>query len=132
MTSLDEDVVQMPGQLPLPKMPSERSLFRLRPVRRPAGGTYRPRKPPAAMLLAAEDDEVSGVAVMRTHNVELAYRLAVRALEADDPRAEWELRAPALRWGSWRTDRSAEARTWVASVDGRRGTPAVFFDVEQR
>jgi hypothetical protein len=56
----------------------------------------------------------------------------VRALEADNPGAEWELRNPELRWGSWRTDRSADVRTWVASIDGSREAPAVFFDVEQR
>lgn len=129
MTALFDDVVQVPGQLPLPKMPGDRALFRPRPVRRPDGRSYRPTRAPEALLIGY-DDGPEGVAVMRTHNVVLAYRLAVKALATYDPQAEWVLVAPALRWGRWRTDRSTDSQRWVDHADGASGTPAVFFDVE--
>lgn len=132
MTALyDDDVVPVPGQLLLPKMPSEKALFRLQPVRRPNGGSYRPRKAPEALLLGY-DDGVEGVAVMRTHNADLARRLALQALAKYDPRCDWELNATQLVWGRWRPDQRAENSTWVDQPDGTSGTPAVFFTVEER
>lgn len=128
MTALFDDVVQVPGQLPLPKMPSEKALFQLRPVRRPNGRSYRPRKAPGVLLLG--EDEIAAVAVMRTIDVRQAERLALQALAGYAPDASWVLAEAEVRWGSWRPDRDVDGSVWVNDVDGSSGTPAVFFEVQ--
>jgi hypothetical protein len=133
MSVLDElePVEMVAGQVPLPLMPEEGSLFRLRPVRRPDGRFYRPRKAPAALLLfGCCDDDVTAITVMRTHDIGRARTLAMRALFEYDPTPTWVLHPPELHWGRWRPDRATDGQTWVGCIDGRTGTPAVFFDVE--
>lgn len=130
MTLLELEPVEMvAGQVPLPLMPEETSIFRLPPVRRPDGRFYRPRLASKALLLGF-DDGVTGVAVMRTHDIGRARTVAMRALFEYDPAITWFLNAPELRWGRWRPDRAIDGQTWVGSLDGTSGTPAVFFEVE--
>lgn len=124
-----EPVEHVAGQVPLPQMPDEPTLFSLPPVRRPDGRLYRPRKLPTALLLG--EDEILAVAVMRTHDAVRARRLALQELFKVCPDGRWWLGEPELRWGRWRPDRLIDGQTWVAVPDGASGTPAVFFEIEE-
>lgn len=126
VTAVDDDVVQVPGQLPLFGEPRRR----YRPIRRPDGRLYRPRRRPEALILGG-DEGIAGVAVERTHDVALAERLARQVLAADDPNVSWRLDVWHPTWGRWRPDaREDGSSTWVDDASGGTGMPVVFFDVE--
>ena len=132
MTMLElERVDVVEGQVPLPGMDDAQLRPRPVPVRRPDGRLYRPRRLPQALVLGPDDIEV--VSVVRTHNIEVAERLALQELRRlDGPDADWSVTLQRLSWGRWRPDRDIDGSVWVEDATGLTGTPAVFFEAVWR
>lgn len=94
------------------------------PVLRPNGKLYRPRKPPAAVVVPDHHDEYHWIYVLRTHDIARAHELAT---------------ALALRWG-FDLDDCEVWREWVHDAieggdrfwrnDPVRGVPTVIFELD--
>lgn len=93
----------------------------LTPITRPDGSIYRPRKL-IAHAVTSHGDELTGVVVFGTHDIEVAQPLA-------DDYVAWLIdkghraAGPGTVW--WRDGINGGERTWV--LDDKRGRAGVWF-----
>lgn len=90
---------------------------------RPNGKPYRPRKPPSVEL-AEDSGGDTVVMVLRTHDTDLARRMAARFiaeydLNADDCYLAWQRLVP------WDAGSGCDT-SWIS--DGTHGMPAVIWE----